>query len=273
MKLFISFIMVFSLIACDLGNIFDATADSLQTGLSDGDIVNGLKEALRVGTDSSISVLGVTNGYFADEAVKILLPPEANAILKYKDDATFKSLGLAQKFDDLILGINRAAEWTVDSTGPIFYSAIFDSMTITDGLSILNGNDTAATHYLKKNTFTSLTNLFYPYMDQALSINFIGDFTPKGLWTDITTNYNKAANLYNSGIAITNALGTTNLTPYNIVSNTDLTSWTTKKALSGIFLKVGEQEALIRHDPVARVTDILKTVFGSVTDNTATANN
>ena len=270
MKIFIALFMTLSLVACDLDELFNATTDTIQTGLSEGDIVEGLKEALRVGTDSSISVLGVADGYFADEAVKILLPPEANAILKYKDDDAFKALGLAKKFDDLTLGINRAAEWAVDSTGPIFYSAIFDSMTITDGLAILNGNDTSATHYLKMNTFTSLSNLFYPYMDQALSINFIGDFTPKGLWTDITVNYNKAANLYNSGIAITNALGTTNLTPYEVVSNTDLTSWTTNKGLTGIFLKVGEQEALIRHDPIARVTDILEKVFGSVTDNTAT---
>ncbi len=110
-------------------------------------------------------------------------------------------------------------------------------------------------------------------MDQALSIDFALGFTPKNLWKDITSTFNEAAVVYNSGIAISNALpegfGKTNLTPYEEVTNTDLTSWTTQKGLTGIFLKIGEQEALIRNDPMARVTDILETVFGSITDNTA----
>ena len=278
MKILMSLFMVVLLISCsenDLQTILESTGSAVGNSLTDGQIIEGLKEALRVGTDSSISVLGVANGYFADEAVKILLPPEANTIISYIDDPDIgpilQGLGFADKMDNLILGVNRAAEWAVDSTGPIFYSAIFDSMTITDGLSILQGADTSATHYLKTNTFTSLSNLFYPYMDAALSTDFALGFTPKNLWTDITTSFNSAATTYNSGIAKTNLIGLTDLTPYNMVENTDLTSWVTGKGLNGVFLKVGEEEARIRNNPIARVTDILETVFGAVIDNTSAA--
>ncbi len=269
MRFLLTIFCTFSLMACNVENISNVADDILSTSLTNDDIIEGLKEALRVGTDSSISVLGVTNGYFADQAVKILLPPEANKILEYKDNEVFKALKLDEKFDDLVLGVNRAAEFAVDSTGPIFYSAIFDSMTITDGLTILNGSDTSATHYLKKNTQTSLTKLFYPYMDNALSTDFALGFTPKNLWSDLSTKFNELATTANKAILASNALGLTNKATYDLIENTDLTSWVTTKGLDGVFLKIGEQEALIRHDPIARVTDILKDVFGSVADKTA----
>lgn len=44
----------------------------------------------------------------------------------------------------------------------------------------------------------------------------------------------------------------------------DLDRYVTGRALDGLFLKLAEQEQLIRNDPLARTTDILKTVFDSV---------
>ena len=124
---------------------------------TDSEIIDGLKTALTTGTDSSTSVLSKANGYFKDEAVKILLPQEINnAISSFKSktfsygsiinvsgqtiyESGFSALNIASlkdKEDELILGINRAAEAAAQSAGPIFKDAIVQ-MSFDDARSIL----------------------------------------------------------------------------------------------------------------------------------------
>jgi hypothetical protein len=198
-------------------------------GLSNDDIVKGLKEALRVGTDSSSKRLSKADGFFADAAIKILMPPEAK-----KAENTLRSLGMGKLVDKAILSMNRAAEDAASGVGSIFWNAI-KQMSITDGLKILQGGDFAATDYLKKTTTTDLTNKFRPVIQASLT-----KVDATKYWKDVFTAYNRFSR-----------------TPVN----TDLAAYVTERALSGLFLKIGLEEQKIRKDPAARVTDILKKVF------------
>lgn len=200
-------------------------------GLSNDDIVSGLKDALRVGTDSSVSRLGKVNGFFGDAAVKILMPKEAQ-----KAEKTLRNLGMGDLVDKAILSMNRAAEDATSDVGDIFWTSI-KQMSITDGLQILQGSDSAATVYLRKSTTAQLTQKFRPVIDSSLR-----KVNATKYWKDVFTAYNKL--------------------PLGSPVNTDLTGYVTDKALAGLFYNIALQEQKIRKDPAAQVTDILKKVFG-----------
>ena len=199
--------------------------------LSNEDIINGLKEALRIGTDSSAQKLGKPDGFFADLAVKILMPEEAK-----KAERTLRNLGMGKLVDKAILSMNRAAEDAAKGVGNIFWNSI-KKMSISDGFQILKGGDFAATEYLKKTTTTELTEKFRPVIEGSLA-----KVDATRYWKDVFTAYNKFSN-----------------SPVN----TDLSSYVTEKSLKGLFYNIGLEEQKIRKDPAARVTDILKKVFGA----------
>ncbi len=199
-------------------------------GLSNDDIVSGLKEALRVGTDSSSKKLSKVDGFFADAAIKILMPEEAKKVEK-----TLRNIGMGKLVDRAILSMNRAAEDAAKGVGTIFWNSI-KQMSIKDGLQILRGGDFAATDYLKKTTTTELTEKFRPVIATSLA-----KVDATKYWKDVFSTYNKFSN-----------------TPVN----TDLIAYVTERALSGLFFNIGLEEQKIRKDPAARVTDILKKVFG-----------
>jgi hypothetical protein len=198
--------------------------------LSNDDIIHGLKDALRVGTDSSSKRLSKLNGFFGDAAIKILMPEEAKKVEK-----TLRNLGMGSMVDKAILSMNRAAEDAASGVGMIFWDAI-KQMSITDGLKILRGGDFAATDYLKLVTTKELTEKFRPVIEASLV-----KVDATKYWKDVFTNYNRfSANQV----------------------NTDLTAYVTERALSGLFYNIGLEEQKIRKDPAAQVTDILKKVFG-----------
>ncbi len=199
-------------------------------GLSNDDIISGLKEALRVGADSSTKKLSAANGFFGDAAIKILMPAEAQKVEK-----TLRGVGMGSLVDKAILSMNRAAEDAAGGVGNILWNSI-KQMSVTDGLQILRGGDFAATDYLKKNTTTELTEKFRPVIESSLVKTDATKY-----WKDLFSTYNK--------------FSATKV-------NTDLTAYVTERALSGLFLNIGLQEQKIRKDPAAQVTGILKSVFG-----------
>ena len=218
-------------------NIWDKSTSAASTtsgatgkGLSNGDIISGLKEALRVGTDSATKKLSASNGFFKDAAIKILMPAEAQKV-----ESTLRGVGMGALVDKAVLSMNRAAEDAASGVGNIFINAI-TKMSVTDGLKILRGGDFAATDFLKSSTTAELTEKFRPVIEASL------------IKTDATKYWKKVFSTYNtfSGTTI----------------NTDLTAYVTERALSGLFLNVGLQEQKIRKDPAAQVTGILKSVFG-----------
>ena len=213
--------------------------------LTEQEVVSGLKEALRVSTDTAVSVVSKTNGFFNDAMIKILLPPEAKIITDNKDNAVLKSLGITKMIDDVILRMNRSAEEASKKAGPVFLNAI-KTMSISDAFGILRGNDTAATHYFRTNTSKQLYNDFKPVIKKYLDMDIVGNISTNEAWNTLTKAYNSAAQF------------STSLTPVN----TNLDDYVTKKTIDGLFIKLAEEEKQIRKDPLARVTDILKKVFG-----------
>lgn len=195
------------------------------------DAVSALKEALNIGTKNAAGRLNVMNGYFGNQLIKILMPPEARQI-----ETTLRRLGMGDQVDKAILSMNRAAEDAAAQAVPIFVNAI-TSMSIQDGISIVRGGQGAATNYLKNATTVALTNAFRPHIQNSL--NKVG---ATRYWADIVNLYNKV--------------------PMVQKMNPDLTAYVTERALNGLFITIADEENKIRTNPAARVTDLLKKVFG-----------
>ena len=231
-KLLYAFLLFPFFNSCDVAQqvLNDSTSATSGT-LSTADIVAGLKEALTIGTQNSTNQLSAVDGFFKDAAVKILMPPEAQKV-----ESTLRSLGFGSVVDKAILSMNRGAEDAAKSATPIFVNAI-KQMTITDALGILKGSDNAATNYFKDKTTAQLTQAFRPVIDKSLNKTDATKY-----WGDVFSVYNRFA---------TNKV------------ETDLGAYVTGKAIDGIFYEVALEEQKIRKDPAARVTDILKKVFGS----------
>jgi hypothetical protein len=207
-----------------------------QKSLTDDQIVEGLKEALKVGTENSANSAHATDGYFGNVNIKIPFPEDAQFV-----ETALSAVPLVGQplVDELVLKINRAAEDAADKSKPIFLNAIVN-MTFLDALNILNGADDAATQYLKSSTYTELKATFKPDIETSLSS--VGATTA---WTNVTTAYNTYI-------------------PSPQPVNTDLSDYATGKALDGLFYLVAIEEGKIRNDPAARINDILQTVFGSL---------
>ena len=219
----------------------------VDTPLSEGEVAEGLKEALITGSKSASSILSAVDGYYRDELVKILLPEEASVII----DNLAKIPGGDKLVEDVILSINRAAENAAKEVAPIFINSI-KQMTIYDAFGILNGADNAATMYLINTTRTDLYNLFKPKIRQSTEKDVLGGVSAKDSWDALTGKWNIFANSVAGKIA--------GVSPVNI----DLDDYLTNKALDGMFLKVQNEEKNIRQNVSARITPLLKKVFGSL---------
>lgn len=203
------------------------------SNLSNADIAKGLKEALSIGAKNASGKLSATDGFFKNAAIKILLPPEAQQV-----EQTLRSVGMGSLVDRAILSMNRAAEDAAKQAAPIFLNAI-TSMSIQDGLNILQGGNNAATNYLKGKTTTALTSAFSPVIKNSLD-----KAGAANLWKTVFSTYN-------------------NLPVVQKKVNPDMTAYVTERALNGMFVSIAEEEAKIRTDPAAQVTNILKQVFGN----------
>jgi hypothetical protein len=219
----------------DAANKFPTSTST--PALSNGEVVSGLKEALQIGIKNSVNLTSVTDGFFKNSAIKLPFPEDA---IKVKQKAI--DLGMGSQVEKFELTLNRAAEDATKAALPIFADAI-TNMTIQDGFKILNGGDGAATRYLRDNTTAKLTAAFAPKV--AESINKV----------KLTEYWNPIITKYNSVMAITGGQK----------MNPDLNAYVTERAITGLFKLVEQEENKIRKDPMARVTDILVKVFGSIT--------
>ena len=245
-KLITLILTTFIVMGCaELQTIVDQYATT-SPGLTSQEVSMGLKEALRVGSVNAAGILAKPDGFLKDQAVKILLPPEAQEVSKH-----IKLIPGGDKLvQEVELRLNRAAEDAVTQAAPIFASAI-TSMTITDAFNILKGEDNAATEYLRRTTSKQLIELFQPKIATSLDKKLVANISTNESWTALTTEYNKVARSMVGQLA--------NMTPIN----TKLDAYVTQKALDGLFMKVALEEKKIRDNPAARVSNILKKVFGS----------
>jgi hypothetical protein len=259
--------------------------DLFPNGLTEEEIIEGLKTALNVGSDSASTSLSVTDGYYGNSLVKIPLPPEAVEIReKINGNATLawisSTIGLEEKFEDVIKTVNRSAESAAREAAPIFKEAI-TGLTISQGWDILNGivpsgkkstlaedfDSTAATKYLSQKTYVPLTDLYAPKINAALDKDLVGGYSATETWESLTSKYNNFLSRSDVKAALLAAelLGKPIDLPASI--NTDLGEFSVQKALDGLFYMVGNEEIKIRRNPLAWaktvVGNILERVFGS----------
>jgi Protein of unknown function (DUF4197) len=203
-----------------------------KSNASNTDIVAGLKEALKVGSDKAVSLTGVPDGYFGNAAIKILMPEKLQSVEK-----GLRALGQGAKIDEFVLSMNRAAEKAAPAAKSIFWDAI-TGMSFEDARKILGGGDTAATDYFRAKTGDALTAAFRPVVTE--SMKDVG----------VIQQYKQLQGAYQS-------------VPFaSSLPSFDIEQYVVAKALDGLFLVLGEEERKIRTDPAARVTDLLKKVFG-----------
>jgi hypothetical protein len=218
-----------SLLSCaELGNLGAA----IPTSITEAEAAQGIREALDQGVGRGITLLNKQDGFFGSQAYKLFLPAEAQRI-----ESTLRQLGMGSMVDRAILQINRAAEDAVGFARPIFLEAISE-MTIADAINIIRGPKDAATQYFRQKTTDKLIAAFSPIIKSSLD-----KFSA-------TKYYGEVINTYNNFPTTLNKL------------NPDLPSYVVNKAVTALFDQVGQEEANIRANPVARTTEILKKVFG-----------
>jgi len=201
-------------------------------GLDESTVVAGLKEALSIGTQRTVSATSRRDGYLGNGLIRIPLPEELEATT----DA-LRTIGFGARVDELEVAMNRAAERAAGEATPVFVSAI-RQMSIQDARGILNGGERAATDFFEKRTTAELTTRFRPIVQDGME--------QVGL-----------ARLYKDLMARVALL------PLVPKPTLDLDGYVTEHALSGLFTVLGQEEARIREDPAARTTELLRTVFGA----------
>jgi len=202
------------------------------TGLSNSDMISGLKDALRVGSENVVKQLGKTDGFNTDPKIHIPLPENMQRVKSAMD-----AVGMGSMMDDLELRLNRAAESATPKAKRIFGNAI-RAMTINDAKQILQGPDDAATQYFKGKMSNPLSDEMRPVVVKAL-------------------NEAGAVQAYDS------VMGKYQSLPFMPDVKADLTNHVLELGLAGIFHYMAEEEAAIRKNPAKRTTEILKKVFAT----------
>jgi hypothetical protein len=193
--------------------------------LTEGEVAGGLKEALIQGITKGATQASATDGYLGNALIRIAMPPEVQKV-----ESTLRNIGLGGEVDKFVTALNRGAETAAKEAAPIF---------VTDAFNILRGEKDAATQFLQRVTTAQLTNAFAPHVQKALNATQATKY-----YTDIATTYNRV--------------------PFVTKINPDLQGYATQKAIDGLFILVAQEEAKIRENPLARTSDLLKRVFGSV---------
>jgi len=201
--------------------------------LDNGTVVAGLKEALKVGTERTVTVTSARDGYLGNALIRIALPTQFDSVA-----SKMRDFGFGSYVDELETGMNRAAELAAAEATDVFWNAI-TSMTLADGFAILQGPDTAATEYFRGRTSAELQSRFGPIVQS--SMNEVG----------VARLYDQALDMYHRIPLVEKP------------EFVDLEQYVTDRALTGLFTVLGQEEQKIRRDPVARTTDLLKRVFGS----------
>jgi hypothetical protein len=230
MKKIILLLSVVTFLGCAEMQQIAAQIPQNPTAISNLDISSGLKEALTNGIEKQVSKLTKTDGFFKNEAVKILLPTELKTV-----DTKLRAIGLSNLADEGLRILNRAAEDAVQEATPIFVNAV-KQMSFNDAKSILMGNNMAATSYLEKTTSSDLYDKFNPVIQNSFS-----KVGADKVWSNIITKYNAI--------------------PFVTKINPNLIDYTTKEAMNGVFKMIAVEEKDIRTNLKARSSTVLQKVF------------
>jgi hypothetical protein len=198
--------------------------------LSEAKIIEGLKEALEIGTSNAVKLVSKVDGYYGNPQIKIPLPDSVKKVEK-----ALRAVGYGSKVDAFELSMNRAAEKAAPEAKALFVDSV-KQMSFEDARKILDGRDNEATLYFEDKTRGKLTEIFKPIVHASMS------------QVGVTRQY-QALDAKVRTIPFTESL------------SFDLDQYVTDGALDGLFLMLAEEERKIRQDPAARVTDLLKEVF------------
>jgi hypothetical protein len=202
------------------------------SSVTQAEAAQGIRQALEQGVGKGITLLNRPDGFFGNQAYKLLMPPDAQRI-----ENTLRQLGMGSMVDKAILQINRAAEDAVGAARPIFEEAI-TRMTISDAINILKGSNNEATVYFRNRTTDQLISAFSPIIRQSLE-----KFGATKYYGDVVRTYNGFPTTMNK-------------------LNPDLPSYVVSKAVDALFDQIATEEANIRSNVAARSTELLKRVFG-----------
>lgn len=214
--------------AGDVGSLLSGGKDG---ALGDSTIVQGLKEALQVGTRNATNQTSQADGFWGNAEIRIPLPED---LRKVSD--VMRTIGMDRQVQELEVSMNRAAERAASEAFDVFWNSI-KQMTIADARQILDGPDDAATRFFERTSRTELHNRWRPIVQRRMA-----EVGVVNTWDGIKSTYHSV--------------------PAVPRIEFDLTRYIVDKALDGLFLIVSREEAKIRRDPAARVTEILKLVFG-----------
>lgn len=221
-----------NVLAISLDDVMKGLGGATKTGTTDeATVASGLKEALSIGTEKAVNNVSQLDGYFGNQIIKILVPEKIQKVVD-----VLKMAGYQKQVDDFVLSMNRAAEKAAPQAAAYFKDAIKE-MTVEDATKILNGGDTSATQFFKGKTQDKLYAAFKPVVSS--SMDEVG----------ATRSYKEMMGQYES-------------LPFMSRESLDLDHYVTNKSLDGLFYMIGQEEKKIRTDPAARVTDLLKNVFG-----------
>jgi hypothetical protein len=201
------------------------------TALTAEDVGDGLREALRIGTERVVTQLGTTDGFNLDPAIRIPLPDQLD-----KAKSLLARVGMDASLVDLETRLNRAAEIATPRAKALFLDAISD-MTLDDAMAIYNGPDDAATQYFKSRMSEPLAVEMRPIVDASLA-----DAGAMQVYGRVMERYQSI--------------------PFAPVIDADLGGYVVSRATDGIFFYLAKEEAAIRADPARRTTDLLRRVFG-----------
>jgi hypothetical protein len=230
------FIWVFSaaLVTAGFQDILKEAQKMLGTSdsISESEIVEGLKQALEIGTTKAVDLVSKPGGYYNNPEIKIPLPASVQ-----KAEKLLRSVGFGSKVDAFELSMNKAAERAAPEAKSIFWDAI-KKMKIDDAKKILNGREDEATLYFQDKTSARLQEIFKPIVKESM-----GEVGVTRTYQDLNAKVEKI--------------------PFADSLSLDLDKYVTDGALNGLFQMLAEEEKKIRSDPAARVTDLLKKVFGN----------
>ena len=201
--------------------------------LSNQDATSGLKAALEKGAGVAVDLLGRTDGFLGNGAVKIPLP---DSLKKY--EKLMRNLGMGKYADELVLTMNRAAEAAVPEAKKLLSESI-RKMSVQDAKGVLTGGPTSGTEYFRRSTTDQLRERFLPVVKKATAKVKLAD------------KYNQYAQ---KGVQ------------FGLVKQeqANLDDYVTQKTLDGLFFMVAEEEKKIRQDPVKAGSDIIRKVFGAL---------
>ncbi len=233
-----SFFLFCQLAQADFSALLQKAGLSTKSTLNDSKIGQGIKEALKVGIDKTVEKTSRKDGYFADPQIKIPVPERLKMM-----DSLLRKTGFGSKMDEMVLSMNRAAETAAPHAKNIFVESIA-AMSVEDARQIWKGSDTAATDFFRAKSSPELQKIYKPLVTQSMS------------QYQVTQKYQALILKYNA------------LPLAQKFKAPEIEQYVTEKALDGLFKVLGQQEKLIRRDPAARVTSLLKEVFGASKEGT-----